>query len=157
MDPNAVAAFLKDEYIFLQNTYEDFDKRALMIKNWSVTVSLVALGLGVQYKTPLLWALACGATILFWIIEAKWKSFQYAFAPRIKEIERYFRGEPQPETMLPFQVYSSWSKKYNQQPAWKATLSNAVLPMVALPHLLILSAGIGLLFAYYALGMSPWN
>ena len=35
---------LKDEYIMLQNFYEDIDSKGLTIKNWAITVALPVIG-----------------------------------------------------------------------------------------------------------------
>ena len=47
--------FLKDEYLLLQNFYEDFDRRALLIKGWSVTVAIAGLTLGFEKQIPTIW------------------------------------------------------------------------------------------------------
>jgi hypothetical protein len=44
MDKSTKISLLKDEYILLQNFYEEFDQRLLTIKGWSVTVALGAIG-----------------------------------------------------------------------------------------------------------------
>jgi hypothetical protein len=151
VDPNLVS-LLKDEYLSLQNTYEDFDRRALTIKGWSVTVSLAALGLGVQYKAPFLWFLACAATLLFWAIEAKWKTFQYAYSGRIKLIEAYFKCPSNPPEIVPFQIYASWFESYKKQ----SILRCATMPMVFLPHFVIIVLGIAMLIVFYSTGGAPW-
>lgn len=43
-------AFLKEEYFFLQKTYEDFDSKSISIKTWSVSGSLVLIGAGFSEK-----------------------------------------------------------------------------------------------------------
>ena len=80
MDQAQKDGLLKEEYFFLQKCYEDFDQRTLLIKGWSVTVSLGGLALGFQSKQQLIWALAGLSAVLFWVLEAKWKSFQYSFS-----------------------------------------------------------------------------
>ena len=37
MGTNERVTLLKDEYIFLQQMYEDIDKRGLIIKGWKIT------------------------------------------------------------------------------------------------------------------------
>ena len=41
-------SFLKDEYIFLQGQYEDYDKRSLTIKGWVSTGAVTALALALN-------------------------------------------------------------------------------------------------------------
>ena len=88
---------LKEEYLFLQQTYEYFDNRALLIKGWCITISLGALALGFDSSksgfSTSLFLFVGGSALLFWLIEAKWKTFQYANAYRIRIIEANFRGD----------------------------------------------------------------
>jgi hypothetical protein len=44
MDEQTKVALLKDEYLTLQQFYEDFDKRILGIKGWSATIAIAAIG-----------------------------------------------------------------------------------------------------------------
>ena len=110
-------SFLKDEYLLLQNHYEDFDRRSLTIKGWvgSGAVAALAISFSTSYHLSALIAIfvmvmAC----VFWYVEAKWKVFQYALADRIRVIEAYFRNDPnKPEgSPDPFQIYHSWYRSY---------------------------------------------
>ncbi|WP_413113453.1 hypothetical protein [Thaumasiovibrio sp. DFM-14] len=150
---------LKEEYLFLQQTYEDFDNRALLIKSWCITVSLGALALGFDEGkggfSSTLFAFVALSAFLFWVIEAKWKTFQYANSYRIRVLEAYFRGEEKYQDIKPFQVYNSWFKAYTLDPPvhkyekvkinktpLDQTLSNALLPLVYIPYLPIIILGI---------------
>lgn len=150
---------LKEEYLFLQQTYEDFDNRALLIKGWAITVSLGALALGFNPGNKIFFApiflFVCISSLLFWFIEAKWKTFQYANAYRIRILEAYFRGDENYQEIVPFQIYNSWFKSYSQDPPiheyekfkisktpLAKTLSNAMLPLIFMPYLPIIIAGI---------------
>jgi|GEM_PF-2290483 len=157
---------LKEEYLFLQQTYEDFDNRALLIKGWAITVSLGSLALGFNpdnkdFFGPIFLFVSI-SSILFWVIEAKWKTFQYANAYRIRILEAYFRGDEKYQDIIPFQIYHSWFKAYSQDPPvheyeknnisktpLSQTLSNAMLPLVFMPYLPITLAGL-IGFAIYA-------
>jgi hypothetical protein len=109
--------FLKDEYLLLQNQYEDFDRRSLTIKGWvaSGAAAALAISFSTSYRLSVLIPMfvAIIATV-FWYLEAKWKLFQYALADRIRVIEAYFRDDPNKPDPLPspFQVYSSWYRSY---------------------------------------------
>jgi len=46
MDVNKRVDLLKDEYVMLQNFYEDIDAKGLNIKNWSISVALASIGAG---------------------------------------------------------------------------------------------------------------
>ena len=50
MNSEQRAEFLKDEYIMLQQFYEDIDEKGLTIKSWSITVALAAVGAGIVYQ-----------------------------------------------------------------------------------------------------------
>lgn len=107
--------YLKDEYILLQNLYEDFDRRSLTIKGWIATGAVAALAIsltnGKPYTVryvPLIMVLIAAT---FWFLEATWKQFQYAFRDRIRSIEAYFRDESYilVKDIKPFQAYHSWT------------------------------------------------
>ncbi len=149
MDRETLDALLKDEYLFLQKTYEDFDQRALLIKGWSVTVALGGLGLGFQYARPALWGVAGVAGLLFWVLEAMWKSFQYSFGARIQKIEAHFRGEEGEASMSPFQIYSEWFATYQSSPFLIDLARTAFLPLVCVPHsMLVIAAAVLLVLNY---------
>jgi uncharacterized membrane protein YdbT with pleckstrin-like domain len=102
--------FLKDEYLFLQSQYEDFDRRSLTIKGWiaSGAVAALAISFGSSYEydylVPILVAIMAA---IFWYLEAYWKLFQYAIGDRIRVIEAYFRDESEilEKDPVPFQTY----------------------------------------------------
>ena len=131
MPEDQLRAALQVEYLQLQKVIEDFDSRALTIKAWSVTFSLSAIaGAFASHAAPVFIVSAISA-ILFWYIEASWKSFQYAFYDRSGEIEEYFRGEK--NLKAPFQIGSSWHKRWRtggSSRLWRILL----WPHVALPH-----------------------
>src|SRR5437762_6136121 len=93
MRDHQLRELLKDEYLQLERGIQEFDGRALTIKAWSVTFSMVALvGAFATHAAPVLLIAAFGSC-MFWVIECMWKTFQYAFYERINEIEEYFCGK----------------------------------------------------------------
>jgi hypothetical protein len=60
-----------------------------------------------------LWVLGSVSAVLFWLVEATWKSFQYTLAARITEIEKYFAGETKHE-IFPLQAYRSRFREWNR-------------------------------------------
>ena len=110
-------AFLKDEYLKLQDQYEDYDRRALQIKGWIGTAAIAGFTLGIDASRNIdsrtLLSISLVA-LCFWYLEAKWKTFQYATSDRIRIIEAHFRGDS--DILLknpkPFQIYSSWYSSF---------------------------------------------
>jgi len=41
-------SLLKNEYLKLQDIYDDFDKRALSIKGWAITICLGGIAVGLK-------------------------------------------------------------------------------------------------------------
>jgi hypothetical protein len=112
-------SFLKDEYLLIQNQYEDYDRRALTIKGWIGSGSAAALALSFTassrfaFVIPIYVAIIAG---IFWYLETKWKMFQYAYRDRIQLIEAYFRGEQRKPN--PFQIYTAWFPAYSRVDFW---------------------------------------
>lgn len=142
-------AFLKDEYLKLQDIYEDFDKRSLTIKSWTTTVCLGGIALGFDKNLIPICAFSSMIAFLFWWLEAKWKTFQYSNSLRIKQIEAYFRGEKQ--DIIPLQIYTTWFSSYmhdeklndtsnsgNKRSPGQKTFQNAQLSLVYTPYLYII-------------------
>jgi len=131
------AAFLKEEYFHLNKTVEDFDQKALTIKAWSVTVSMAGIVTAFTQEIAMLFIFAGVSSLLFWIIEALWKSFQQAYYNRIREIEAFFAGK---QETTHFQINSSWSKAWH---ACRAQKFGRIMtwPHVFLPHAIIALGG----------------
>ena len=109
---------LKDEYLFLQGQYEDYDKRSITIKGWVSSGAIAALALGItsdakfSFAIPLLTAVIVG---MVWYLEAHWKLFQYALSDRIRILEAHFRGDKEIliKNPKPFQIYHWWFRSYS--------------------------------------------
>jgi hypothetical protein len=148
IDEQTKLALLRDEYLLLQKFYEDFDGRIITIKGWSATIGLAAIGVGF-YQSSALWLFGAAASLVFWLLEALWKSFQYMCSPRIAEIERAF-ADNQFNEIKPLQIYSSWFQTF--QKYGFGIFGNFSMPIVAFPHVLTVVAGVGL-FALHAAGV----
>jgi hypothetical protein len=129
--------FLKQEYFNLQSTVETFDERALTVKSWSVTVSMIGIGAAFTEKLPFLFLLSAASSLLFWIIETIWKTFQQAFYYRLLKIEQFLNGEKLEDFKFPY-ITSSWGKGWRSVPFFKVFF----WPHVFLPHLIVFVAGI---------------
>lgn len=80
-------AFLKEEYFFLQNTVEDYNKQIWVIKALGITGTGAVVAIYLQQSQNLIALLGAAIPIFFWILESQWKHFQRGFYPRIAEIE----------------------------------------------------------------------
>lgn len=117
IDEKDQISFLRDEYLFVQAQYEDFDRRSITMKGWVASGSIVALSL--SYKDSISFSVFMALSVVIvslmvWYLEATWKLFQYSLADRIRVLEANFRGD---EDVLiknpdPFQVYNSWFRSY---------------------------------------------
>ena len=136
--------FLKDEYLLLQGFYEDFDRRALIIKGWSVTVAIAGIAVGFEKKCPTIWALAGVAALMFWIIDGKWRMYQYANRKRIKEIEAHFRNEGE-DKLMPLQAFERWWSGYEEQSLLKTALLSCCPVAACAGRVLVSNSVIGTL------------
>jgi hypothetical protein len=143
--------FLKEEYFQLQRSIEEFDGRALTIKAWSVTFSMVALVGAFAARAPAVLLVAAFGSCLFWFLECTWKTFQYAFYERINAIEDYFAGKG--ERPIPLQIGRAWYQRWSTIGP-KKLCRIMTWPRVALPHALIALAGL-VLFVLNAVGLIP--
>ncbi len=78
---------LKQEYFFLQNTIEDYNKQIWAIKALGITGTGTVIVLALQQNKSLLAVFGCAIPIFFWVLESQWKHFQRGFYPRVGEIE----------------------------------------------------------------------
>lgn len=115
MDQNQKYAFWRDEYLKLQDQYEDFDRRSLTIKGWIAAGSVTAMAIGLDSsKSPYIWIVIALVSACFWYLEANWKMFQYALQSRIRILEAAFRDDPDIlwKDPPPFQIFSWWFRAY---------------------------------------------
>ena len=136
---------LEKEYFHLQSVVEDFDSKSLTIKAWSVTLGIGVAGSGAFTENFILLSFASIAAFMFWLIDAYWKTFQYAYYLRIIHIENYLSGNAG-EIMAP-QICTSWSESYHQ--GGQTRLYKILFwPHVVLPHGIMC---IGFLILYFSL------
>ena len=141
MEEKDKISFLKDEYLVLQRFYEDYDARALSIKGWSATIGIAAIG-GGFYQTKYLWLFAAGASLVFWMLEATWKNFQYLYRPRIEKIENAFDRNSF-DDLSPFQIYRSWDEARIERGSAVAKILKIFFKgLILFPHALTLVAGL---------------
>lgn len=137
---------LREEYLHLQSTIEAFDERALSIKAWSVTFSLTAIAGAFATESAFVLTLAGVSAVLFWILEALWKTFQDGYMGRARALEDWFaataRGEPiaGPE---PLQIGRDFQARVAAG-GFRRFLVVATRIHVALPHAFVVLLAAGL-------------
>ncbi|MFN8321252.1 MAG: hypothetical protein U0T74_01220 [Chitinophagales bacterium] len=94
---------IKLEYFKLQDFFEGFDNKAQTIKGWNITISIAAIAIGFSYKNEFIWLLAAMTSVVFWVMEGKWRVLQMSFVPRIQEIETAFKLDNF-EKIIPLQM-----------------------------------------------------
>ena len=151
-------AFEKDEYFALVKSVADFDQRLLTVKGWGVTLSLVALGLGFQYRAYGYFLIAAASSLAFWIVEHAAKRHQMRHYVRIREIEvnQYLRSADPDKPFSSPRMDWSWHTarkvlgglgeqhtkpvKHRGPNKWFGVAG--LLPHVALPHAITLAVGL---------------
>ena len=78
---------LSKEYYAVLNVVSSYDGWLLIVKGWSVTLSLAALGLGFQQGHYALFALAALTGAAFWFLDGLMKGYQFRYYVRMREIE----------------------------------------------------------------------
>ena len=78
---------LSKEYYAILDVVSSYDGWLLIVKGWSVTLSLAALGLGFQQRHYALFALAAVTGAAFWYLDGLMKGYQYRYYVRMREIE----------------------------------------------------------------------
>lgn len=146
MDESQRNAALQAEYFHLQKTVEDFDSKALTIKAWSITFSLTVLVGAFATKAYPVFLIAAGSSLLFWVLEALWKSFQLGYYARIETIEQHFRTAK--KSTHPFQISEAWIMRWGEAP-WSEVWKLGWWPHVALPHVATVIAGLLLFVLSY--------
>lgn len=147
---------LRDEYIAIHNTIEEFDSRALTIKAWSVTVSAVGLATAYIENEPSVLLIAVASAFVFWFVEGLWKASQSAYYPRIEAIERYFRS-PGESKISPFQIAASRDEALEVMQKERRALGKMPWPHVSFPHLPIIVIGLLLYWAAPPTGVKTPN
>lgn len=78
---------MSKEYYALLGAVSNYDGWLLIVKGWSVTLSLAALGLAIQQGHYSLFLLAAVSGAAFWLLDGLMKGFQYRYYVRMREIE----------------------------------------------------------------------
>ncbi|RMG19489.1 MAG: HIT domain-containing protein [Methanobacteriota archaeon] len=80
---------LKQEIDNLQTGIYSYDKILFTIKGWAITIFSGFITLTVQQNKPQMLLLAAISVVLFWILDALFKSIQRVYIARYNQIEEY--------------------------------------------------------------------
>jgi len=114
-------ASLASEYSTITRIVSEFDGRLIVIKGWSVTLSLALVGLAFQQGHAALFALAAVTGVCFWTIEALIKRHQVRYYPRMRQIEAW--SAKTAETMIEGvpasapRIDAAWTAAGGREPA----------------------------------------
>jgi hypothetical protein len=148
---------LEKEYYSLFDVVNRFDERIIIVKGWSVTLSLAALAWGFQFTHYGLFLVACTSGVGFWIIDALMKRHQMRYYARMREIEVFCaRQTASPTPLSTPQIDWSWERapQYfrGESPSAPAWYSGArryssyrwswIFGHVSLPHIISVVAGL---------------
>ena len=78
---------LQKEYFAILEVVSQYDGRFMLVKGWSVTLSLASLGLGFQQRHYSLFALGAITALSFWYLDALLKGHQMRYYSRMRDIE----------------------------------------------------------------------
>jgi hypothetical protein len=78
---------LSREYYALVDAVAGADGRLIIVKGWSVTLSLAALGLGFQQQHYALFGLGAATAAAFWFLDGLMKGHQVRHYSRLRDIE----------------------------------------------------------------------
>ncbi len=115
--PEFELEMLKQEYFFLQNTIEDYNKQIWVIKALGIAGTGAVINLVLQQKQQqgLTALIGCSIPLFFWILESQWKHFQRGFYPRVYEIEEIFKER---DLCTPA-IFGKWSATFKRNPTSK--------------------------------------
>ena len=136
---------LWSEYEMLFGVYEAYNDQSLVLKGWSVTLSLAAIAAAYSEKVGtqgrmVVWMSAAAAGV-FWLLDAFWKSYQLVYLQMLEGSEQNWActaGMDGPMIIQQWEaVYRSWH-----------FLTVLHYPSVFLPHVFVVVLGIGLALFY---------
>jgi hypothetical protein len=93
--------------------------------------------------------IASRASLLFWILETFWKSFQLGYYSRIEAIEAYYRSPG--DAISSNHINHAWMKHWRNL-SWLEVYRMAWWPHIALPHVFAVVVGV-FLFVLAQLGL----
>ena len=161
---NALREDLGREYYAILGVVTEYDKQLIIVKGWSVTLSLAGLAIGFQQQHYALFALAGVTALAFWYVDARMKGFQLHYYWRMSDIEAAafhldavlldglgqqsapridmtwgYKGDRDMSTAIPARRSPDNVRRLLRRRVW--------MPQVAMPHAVAVLIGIGLYVA----------
>jgi len=134
-----IVSILQEEYFYLQKSVDEYDKKSLTIKGWSITFSLAILVGAFVKCNEILLLISSFSALLFWIIDWYWKQFQNANYARLFDIERFISGREIKDFRY-LNVTGSWFASFKSNTKSKK-VKLFFLPQTHLPYSIILAFG----------------
>lgn len=153
---------LTREYYALVDAVAGADGRLMIVKGWSVTLSLAALGLGFQQQHYALFGLAAATAAAFWFLDGLMKGYQLRYYGRMRDIEVAAHGlnavelgglgkvsSPRIDMSWDFrgQKESDPPERRTAEQIRRLLLTRFVSPNVMLPHAVAVLLGAALFLA----------
>ncbi|MBX2804609.1 MAG: hypothetical protein KTR19_01440 [Hyphomicrobiales bacterium] len=135
------------EYKELEADIRLFTENSMRTKNWSIMVGAAGIFIAFIHKQPTILLLTPFAAILFWTVDARWRSYLVCFIQRQKEIERYFLQE---RRYIGPQINRSFDRNFMRMQQDLSPWNLAKSPSIHIPHSLIAFVAI---FAYVLMSM----
>ena len=135
---------LRDEYLMVQEFYQDIDRRCFTIMGWSITVAVTAIGAGIIYGEMILLLIAFFTSLTFWYLEATWRGLSHFMSVRIKQIEQAIKSGKS-ENLRPLQLYSAWTREYKK--TGRQTRKYLFKSLTLMPHIFIAFFSLALFLA----------
>jgi hypothetical protein len=127
------------EYYCVQDFIDRYGERRLTVKSWSVTSCGVALGFGLMERSPVLFCLAAFGSLVFWYLEALWRTRQSVLIQRAFELE-HLLAEGSNKYAGP-EISGAFDRVHSLMDT--ASLMKMLLyPSVRVPHYFIFCVGI---------------
>jgi hypothetical protein len=125
-------SFVAQEWVTLQNNYEQYEKSALLIKLLSIVIfcTCLLLSLGAIFSSVLM--------LILWLQEGIWKTYQSRLAVRLLAVEKLIALGVRVEEKA-FQLHTHWqANRSGLSGLGKEYLLNAARPTVAYPYVVLL-------------------
>jgi hypothetical protein len=121
---------LSQEWITLQNNFEQYERSALAIKGASLLVAITGFLMALDAT------LVAAVVLVCWLQEGIFRTFQSRLGQRILKVESLIaRGALSSSAPLPFQLHSEWLAVRSSGLALLQEYgASALRPTVAFPH-----------------------